>query len=830
MAASTYLAQVQQLYIAYFGRPADPIGQAYWAGVIDAANGSIAAVQAGFAASTESQALYGNKSTIDKVTAIYQNVFNRSPDAVGLTYWVNQIESGKVTQAQASWTIQQNAGAGDAATVQNKLTAAQAFTQNVDTAAEIAGYQGANAAALARAFLGTVTSDNATATAAVAGAQAAVTTASVGAPGTTFTLTTGSDTVAGTSANDTINAYVNTTSGTTTTTFSAADSITGGAGVDTLALTVEGDVAGALPAATITGVEKFSIRDVHTAAPTSTYSFAGVTGVTEVDNNQSTAAVSFTGLNTGAAVGVIASGTGTVSNTSFSMATATDAVNVVVSGGVKGGTATITNTLAGAGAATTATINSVGGANNLGLVTLAGAGTSTITALTINATTDFTALLQVNDYAATGTLTVTGAGKVNVGADFDGAVINASANTGGLTASTTAGVTTSVVGSSGADAITVIGALAAGGSINLGAGDDKLLAGVGAAVAATNTVDGGAGFDTVAAALINAANASKFVNFEAIDISSTATLDTALLTGSTITALTLSGGAGGATVSNVAAGLGLSVSGNNTGVSTISVKNAVTTAADTFGITFNGTADASATALLKTTVAAGTVVVNDVEAVNIVSGGTGFVSNTIALTDSNLKTLTITGSQDLGLTFAGTNGTVVSATVGGVSLIDGSAATGKLNINLAAVTNATAGLTVKGGSADDTLTTSAAATTLTGGAGKDNFVVSAAQSTATVKVITNVTDFAAGDNLQTGAAAATAVTKITLDSSVTTLDAAFAKVAAPATIQWFQYAGDTYVVNNADGATNVGLTDVVVKLSGLVDLTNATVGATGLHL
>ena len=37
MAASTYFAQVQQLYIAYFGRPADPIGQAYWAANIDAA-------------------------------------------------------------------------------------------------------------------------------------------------------------------------------------------------------------------------------------------------------------------------------------------------------------------------------------------------------------------------------------------------------------------------------------------------------------------------------------------------------------------------------------------------------------------------------------------------------------------------------------------------------------------------------------------------------------------------------------------------------------------------------------------------------------------------
>jgi hypothetical protein len=826
MAASTYLAQVQQLYIAYFGRPADPIGQAYWAGVIDAANGSIAAVQAGFAASTESQALYGNKSTIDKVTAIYQNVFNRSPDAAGLTYWVNQIESGKVTQAQASWTIQQNAGAGDAATVQNKLTAAQAFTANVDTAAEIAGYQGANAAALARAFLGTVTSDNATATAAVAGAQAAVTTASVGAPGTTFVLTTAADNVAGTSANDTITAYINTNTGSTTTTFSAADNIVGGAGVDTLALTVEGaNAAGSLPAATITGVEKFSIRDVNTSGA-STYNFAGITGVTEVDSNQSTAAVTFANLGTGVTVGVLGA-TGAVS---FSQATATDAVNVLLNGGLKVGTTVtnVANTAGANGAATTATINSTGAANVVGNVTLTTAGANSITALTINATTDLTAALIAADYAATGTLTVTGAGKVNVGAGFDGAVINASANTGGLTASTTAGVTSSVVGSAGADTITVIGALTATGSISLGAGDDKLLAGAGGAIASTNTVDGGAGFDTVAAALINATNAAKFVNFEAIDISTTATLDTALLTGSTITALTLSGGTGGATVSNVATGVGLNVSGSNTGTSTIVVKNAVTTAADTFGITFNGTADAAATALAKTAIGAGTVVVNDVETVTIASSGTGFVSNSIALTDSNLKTLTITGSQDLGLTFTGTNGTVVSATVGGVSSIDGSAATGKLNINLANVTGATAGLTVKGGSGDDTLTTAAAATTLTGGAGKDTFNTTAAVYAGT-KVITTITDFAAGDNVITGAAAGAAVTKITLGVGVTTLDSALAATTAAAGIQWFQYGGDTYVVNNFDTTAGAGATDVVVKLTGLVDLTGAAVTAAGLH-
>lgn len=95
MAALTYFDQVQQLYIAYFGRPADPVGQAYWATQIDAANGSIASVIAGFSASAESAALFGNSTTTQKVTAIYQNAFNRAPEATGLAYWAALLDSGR---------------------------------------------------------------------------------------------------------------------------------------------------------------------------------------------------------------------------------------------------------------------------------------------------------------------------------------------------------------------------------------------------------------------------------------------------------------------------------------------------------------------------------------------------------------------------------------------------------------------------------------------------------------------------------------------------------------------------------------------------------------
>lgn len=647
---------------------------------------------------------------------------------------------------------------------------------------------------------------------------------------------------------DTFNGYINTTVGNTTSTLTAADVITGGAGVDTLAITVEGNDAGALPNTTITGVENFSIRDVASAA--SAYDFANVQGEVKVTSNVSTnaAGVSFNNLGTNTVVAVQGNNSATVADVSFTMATAADAVNLVLNGGLKGATA-VTNTT---GAATAATVSSTGVANTLGVVTLAGSAANTITALTVNAATDLTATLVAADYAATAALTVTGAGKVNLGANFDGASIDASANTGGLTISTTAGVTKSVIGSAGADAISLVGALTATGTVDLGAGDDKLLAGAAAAIGSKNLIDGGAGIDSISASLINAANAAVIKNFEKLDLSAgtVTALDVELVTGSTITGLTLNG-AGSSTLSNVAAGVALSIGGSSTGVTTIGVKGALTGTTDSFAISFdNATAIAAVPTVAN--VAVNSVVLNGVETVSIASTGVANSWNSIGLTDTNLQTLNITGDKNLDLTFGVATGTNVLATGGAVKLIDGSAATGKLNIN---TTNVTAdnkvgvGLTVNGGSAADTITlaqkatvvagagddlivSSAAGGTFTGGAGADKINVVAAVATGTTEatsVFSTVTDFSKTDSLVFGATAATfAATKVTLGAGVTNLDLALAAATTTAgQVSWFQYGASTYVVAN-DAAAAFGAGDTVVKLSGLVDLSTSTFDA-GTH-
>lgn len=155
MAASDYTNQIQQIYLAYLGRPADPAGLAYWADQVDSQGGDLSLVLSGFAASEESAALYGEMSTNQAISAIYTNLFKREADDAGVTYWQTQIESGAVDPAQAALAILLGAQDNDITAASNKLTAANAFTASV-AASGATGYSDADALAVGRDFLNSI--------------------------------------------------------------------------------------------------------------------------------------------------------------------------------------------------------------------------------------------------------------------------------------------------------------------------------------------------------------------------------------------------------------------------------------------------------------------------------------------------------------------------------------------------------------------------------------------------------------------------------------------------------------------------------------------------
>jgi hypothetical protein len=151
---------VQTAYIAYYGRPADPAGLAYWAGQLQAAGGNLNAIVNAFGNSTESQALYAGQSVTQEITNIYQQQFNRAPDASGLTFWTQQISSGKVSLADAALAIFNGATGVDKTTIDNKLVVADSYTDTLTHNSIVnAAYAGNTAASNARSYLSSVSTD-----------------------------------------------------------------------------------------------------------------------------------------------------------------------------------------------------------------------------------------------------------------------------------------------------------------------------------------------------------------------------------------------------------------------------------------------------------------------------------------------------------------------------------------------------------------------------------------------------------------------------------------------------------------------------------------------
>ena len=170
--AAAYNAPVQGIYIAYFGRPADPAGLAWFtarfadtgvkpdvASIAQAynANAAVRAQVDAFSQSAESAALYpGDNRTF--ITAIYNYLFNRQPDSAGLEYWIGQIGAGIVTRGGAAIAIMSGAQAGDAAIIGLKNDAATRFTTSLNTEERRKKYDGLGANLVARQLLSGVTS------------------------------------------------------------------------------------------------------------------------------------------------------------------------------------------------------------------------------------------------------------------------------------------------------------------------------------------------------------------------------------------------------------------------------------------------------------------------------------------------------------------------------------------------------------------------------------------------------------------------------------------------------------------------------------------------
>jgi YD repeat-containing protein len=123
---------VQKAYVAYYGRPADPAGQAYWAARMDAEGQSLDAIIGAFGYSDEFNRRYGGLSYTALVTRIYQQALGRDPDPAGLAWYVAELEAGRRTLQTITLDVLNGATtAPDSIVVANKLEVAAYYTAKV---------------------------------------------------------------------------------------------------------------------------------------------------------------------------------------------------------------------------------------------------------------------------------------------------------------------------------------------------------------------------------------------------------------------------------------------------------------------------------------------------------------------------------------------------------------------------------------------------------------------------------------------------------------------------------------------------------------------------
>ncbi|MRW88160.1 DUF4214 domain-containing protein [Pseudoduganella sp. FT26W] len=388
---------IQTLYVAYFNRPADPLGLQLWLN----SGASIQTIANGFSGSDEYKATYAGKTPLDLVDSIYMNLFGRHAESAGLLFWAARLQGGQDTFASIVLTIAKNAQDdgtnNDLTAIQSKVAAATAFTTSLDTAAEIRGYDGAAANAVVKQWLAGVTNPTNQATATTDAALQAVSAAATAAHDNTtnnplnITLTAGVDTGAafvGGAGNDTFNAS---TSATGVQTFSALDTLDGGAGIDTLNI-----------------IDTVAAGTAFTVAPSAKVSNIEIANITSANNTVTADVSGWTGLTN---LNVVSTGGATLTAANTTAVAATDSVlaagAIVVTGGAS---ATVAATKVNGG-----TINVSGVAGDVVVTAGATAGTATATVGTVTVNGGKTVTVTENLTASTADVTkaVTG-GSVNV--------------------------------------------------------------------------------------------------------------------------------------------------------------------------------------------------------------------------------------------------------------------------------------------------------------------------------------------------------------------------------------------------------------------------------
>jgi hypothetical protein len=519
------VTSIEEFYIGYFGRAADPAGLNYFL-TEEAAGVSDQTIALQFAGSAEAIANYPQLATplllqgspaaqANFLNAVYQNLFGHAADAAGLTYWEGQLAAG-VQAGLIVYQIINGALGADATALASKAGVATSYTNAVLTAVPPITFD-QNDITQSKSILAGVTNPSTAAATgpAIANAITSDESGNNGVAGATLTLGAGDQVFSPTASGGLQTTGGNTFRGVSVTSsyLATTDSITGDGGFNTinsvldlggggikraelpLISAVEAEPGSNIVAPVLIGIQAVNLDPT---GPNQTFNGATSTGVQTLsvaaglfpdDGDDEGVTLSVTGFSTATAMGMMNNLNTSESffegSTSLPLpevsdaepAAAPDSLFVSFTGLSATATNTATLVLAGNGNATAGggtfdtSISSAGvGVNTLNVSSTGGANFVTI------GTTD----------AALGSIVITGSASLTMlEANTNVTTINGSAATGNL-------------------AITTV-ALTGKATISGGSGNDTLNA---SAAAKSVTITDGAGTDTM---IVNGANAANVI-------------------------------------------------------------------------------------------------------------------------------------------------------------------------------------------------------------------------------------------------------------------------------------------------------------------------------
>jgi hypothetical protein len=809
-------ARIQQIYLALFGRPADPVGGEFY-DTLTHDGADLTAILTGssrLSGSAEYTSRFTGMNDTQIVETIYQSLFGHPADLAGLTFYTQAMANGEAQTAGQplpfpgvpAYTIEQiavgildGATGTDAAVIANKTTAAVEFTDSLDTPAEIAAYQGQNAADFGRDFINDVTSDPASVPTQTQVDNSLNDLVNNVANGLSVNLTADvdnvttnvADTLHTSAANDVIRGTIDSSFFGSGSTFNNGDQINGGEGYDRLELTNVTQSFGppippAVIVATLNNVEELSVRNLG-------YQTAVELDATSWDNSleKITLHNSFDS-NQGVVVDSLKS------NVEFNFQDTDGYIDVNYAPGVLGANATVAVNVSNSDAYVDAYEDT--------------SSTDSIATLNINST----GILDNNgrneltfDNEVSGSLTavnVTGDSAIDVYLDDETglATFDASGNSGGVYANLTdTGVDITITGSSNDDDITVdfdhvvtadlgagnddlttYGDVSTGSSLSLGAGDDYVY--FDGIVGAGASVDGGDGIDTIevsdsanfSTADTQTAFGNAISNFEVLEldfsVDSNLSLDLAKL--DNIGTVYLEGGVynnSTLTLDNFTSGNTFELNDSIQAGSSVAINVGTDTASDVVNVVLD---DAGYYDIL------GTLDVTGFETVNLTTNqsGTGYGAELVNLV-TDATTVTVTGNEgvafttDLGLnlTTLDASGVTGTGTDGAVSFTSNLLNTHDLSVSTGAgddfvtllgtgndTVNTGAGndtvtalgggdITVDAGDGNNSVTTGVGDDTITTGAGNDTIIAGDGANTVNAGDGINAVTAGAGDDIIT---------------------------------------------------------------------------------